>query len=339
MNMNISIKGVIFCLLTISGVSAQDVHLSQYQFDRLQISPALTGMFNGDKQAALVHKQQYFAVPVDYLTFSGSYDVKFRDCYDEKGFFSGGILFNYDQSGDSKLSLASLTINGSYTLPLTSSLFVGGGAYLGVGQRSFTEKDLKWDNQWDGTVFNPNLPTGEAFDRTSFTFLDAGLGANVRLQGVDRTKLDVGIGAFHLNRPNYTFYKNPLVDSRLPIRLSFYGLGILKVLDILDIYANGLYQDQGPYSETVLGGGAIIHLSNKKAREVELHLGAAVRLNDALIPQIALGYDGWKGGFSYDINTSDFEVATDGKGGPEFFLTYTYKKLCPLKQTKVCTIF
>ncbi|HQW03675.1 MAG TPA: hypothetical protein VLA46_09550, partial [Saprospiraceae bacterium] len=61
--MNISIKGVIFCLLTISGVSAQDVHLSQYQFDRLQISPALTGMFNGDKQAALVHKQQYFAVP------------------------------------------------------------------------------------------------------------------------------------------------------------------------------------------------------------------------------------------------------------------------------------
>ena len=130
-----------------------------------------------------------------------------------------------------------------------------------------------------------------------------------------------------------------MVDSRLPIRLSFYGLGILKVLDILDIYANGLYQDQGPYSETVLGGGAIIHLSNKKAREVELHLGAAVRLNDALIPQIALGYDGWKGGFSYDINTSDFEVATNGKGGPEFFLTYTYKKLCPLKQTKVCTIF
>ncbi len=337
MNMNISITGVIFCLLSISGITAQDVHLSQYQFDRLQVSPALTGMFNGDKQVALVHKQQYFAVPVDYLTFSGSYDMKFRDCYDEGGFFSGGVLFNYDQSGDSRLSLASLSINGSYTLPLTKSFFIGGGAYVGLGQRSFSQSDLRWDNQWDGTIFNPDLPSGESFDKTSFTFLDMGLGANVRLQGADRTKLDAGVGAFHLNQPGYSFYDNS--NIKLPIRLSFYGMGILKLADIIDLYANGIYQDQGPYAETVLGGGVIIHLSNRKAREIELHLGAAVRLNDALIPMFALGYDGWKGGFSYDINTSAFDAATDGKGGPEFFLTYTYKKLCPLKQTKVCTIF
>ncbi len=337
MNMNISIKGVIIYLLTLSGITAQDVHLSQYHFDRLQVSPALTGMFNGDKQVSLVHKQQYFSVPVDYLTFSGSYDVKFRDCYDEGGFFSGGILFNYDQSGDSKLSLASLSVNGSYTLPLTPSFFVGGGAYLGVGQRSFSEKDLEWDNQWDGTIFNPILPSGEAFDRTSFTFLDVGAGLNLRLQGQDRTKLDAGVGAYHLNQPGYSFYKSS--DIKLPIRLSFYAMGVLKVLDILDIYANGLYQDQGPYDETVFGGGAIIHLSNRKAREIELHLGMAARLDDALIPMVAIGYDGWKGGFSYDINTSPFQAATDQKGGPEFFLNYTYKKLCPLKQTKVCTIF
>lgn len=337
MKMNISISGVIFCLLTITSLRAQDVHLSQYQYDRLQVSPALTGMFNGDKQVSLVHKQQYFSVPVDYLTFSGSYDVKFRDCYDEKGFFSGGVLFNYDQSGDSRLSLASLSINGSYTLPITSKFFIGGGAYLGVGQRSFSQEDLEWDNQWNGTIFDPTRPSGETFDRTSLTFLDVGAGANVRLQGVDRTKLDAGIGAFHLNQPGYSFYDDS--DITLPIRLSFYAMGILKLADIIDVYGNGLYQDQGPYAETVLGGGVIIHLSNKKAREIELHLGAATRLDDALIPMVAFGYDGWKGGFSYDMNTSPFKVATDEKGGPEFFLTYTYKRLCPLRQTKVCTIF
>jgi type IX secretion system PorP/SprF family membrane protein len=337
MNMNISIPGVIFCLLTISGITAQDVHLSQYQYARLQVSPALTGMFNGDKQVSLVHKQQYFAVPVDYLTFSGSYDMKFRDCYDEGGFFSGGVLFNYDQSGDSRLSLASLSINGSYTLPLTNSLFVGGGAYVGLGQRSFSQTDLTWDNQWNGTVYDPTLSSNESFDKTSFIFLDMGLGANVRLQGAHRTKLDVGIGAYHLNQPGYSFYDNS--DITLPIRLSFYGMGILKLADIIDLYGNAMYQDQGPYAETVLGGGAIIHLSQRKSREIELHLGAAVRLDDAIIPMFALAYDGWKGGFSYDVNTSAFDAATDGKGGPEFFLTYTYKRLCPLKQTKVCTIF
>ena len=337
MNMNKSITGVIFYFLMLNCISAQDVHLSQYQFDRLQVNPALTGMFNGDKQVSLVHKQQYFSVPVDYLTFSGSYDVKFKKCYSEDGFFSAGVLFNYDQSGDSRLSLASLSLNGSYTLPLTPSFFVGGGAYLGIGQRSFSEQDLKWDNQWTGTVFEPSRPSGESFDNNGIVFLDLGAGINGRLQGVDRTKIDFGVGAFHLNKPGYSFYKNS--DVKLPMRLSFYGLGILKLFDILDLYANGLYQDQGPYNETVLGGGVIIHLSNRKARELELQLGAATRLDDAIIPMVAIGYDGWKGGFSYDITTSPFQAANDQKGGPEFFLTYTYKKLCPLKQTKVCTIF
>lgn len=337
MKMNISITGVIFCLLTITSLRAQDVHLSQFQYGRLQLSPALTGMFNGDKQVSLIHKQQYFSVPVDYLTFTGSYDVKFRDCYDESGFFSAGILFNYDQSGDSKLSLASLSVNGSYTLPITSKFFVGGGAYLGAGQRSFSQNDLEWDNQWNGTIFDPTLPSGETFDKTSFTFLDVGAGVNIRLQGVDRTKLDAGVGAYHLNQPGYSFYDEPGVN--LPIRLSYYLLGILKLGDFIDLYGNALYQDQGPYSETVLTGGVILHLSNKKARELELHLGGGGRLEDAWMPMIAIGYDGWRGGFSYDLNTSPFKAATDEKGGPEFFLTYTYKRLCPLRQTKVCTIF
>ncbi len=339
MKMNISIKGIIICLLAFSSIyiHAQDIHLSQYQFDRLQVNPALTGIFNGTKQVALVHKQQYFSVPVDFLTFSGSYDANFRKCHDESGFFSAGVLFNYDQSGDSKLSLASLTLNGSYTLPVTRKFFLSGGAYLGLGQRAFSETDLQWDNQWNGSVFDPSLPSGETFSRTSFVFLDVGAGINARLQGEDRTKLDIGVGAFHLNQPGYGFYKES--DISLPIRLSLYGMGVLKLASIIDLYANGLYQDQGPYSETVLGGGVIIHLSNRKSREVELHLGAAVRLDDAIIPMIALGYDGWKGGFSYDMNTSAFKAATNQKAGPEFFLTYTYKKLCPLKQTKVCTIF
>lgn len=337
MKMNISLAGIIFYLLTINFIAAQDVHLSMYQFDRLQINPGLTGVFNGDKQVSLVHKQQYFAVPVDYLTFSGSYDVKFNPCYSEKGFFSAGVLFNYDQSGDSRLTLASLAVNGSYTLPLSPSMFITGGAYLGGGQRSFSEQDLEWENQWNGTIYDPSLPSGENFDRTGFAFLDVGAGANFRIQGVERTKLDVGVGAFHLNQPKYSFYKS--ADITLPIRLSLYAMGVLKIANVLDLYANGLYQNQDPYTETVLGGGLIIHLSNRKAREVELQLGAAVRLDDAIIPMVAIGYDGWKGGFSYDVNTSGFEAATDGKGGPEFFLNYTFKKLCPLRQTKVCTIF
>lgn len=338
MNMKISITGLIIYVLTINCINAQDVHLSQFQHGRLLINPALTGMFNGDRQVSLVNKEQFFSVPgVDFMTFSGSYDQKFQKCFNEKGFFSGGALFNYDQSGDSKLSLATLSVNGSYTHPLGKGIFIGGGAYVGGGQRSFSSQDLTWDNQWDGTMFDPTLPSGETYRKTSFAFLDLGAGLNVRIQGQDRTKFDIGLGAFHLNRPQYSFYEDS--DIRLPVRYALHLLGVLKLGDRIDVFANVLRQDQGPYSETLVGGGGIIHLSNKKAREVEVHLGFAGRLNDAMIPQIALRYDGWLGGFSYDLNTSPFKEATDQKGGPEFFLNYTFKKLCPLKQTKVCTIF
>jgi type IX secretion system PorP/SprF family membrane protein len=326
------------CLLSFHFIAAQDIHLSQYHFDRLMVNPALTGIFNGNRQVSLIHKQQYFSVPVDYLTFSGSYDTKFLKTQNQKGFFSAGVLFNYDQAGDSKLSLGSLTVNGSYTRAITRSFFITGGAYIGGGQRRFSDdSDLRWDNQWNGTVYDPNLPSGESFSRTSFFFFDAGAGLNLRLQGRDRTKIDVGLGGFHLTRPNYAFYDND--DIQLPIRTSIYAMGILKLFSRLDLYANALLQNQGPYEETLLGGGIIIHISNKLAREVELHLGAANRLDDAVIPMVAIGYDGWKAGFAYDVNTSGFKAATDKAGGPEFFVNYTWKKLWPLEQTRVCTIF
>lgn len=341
MKLNISIAGVFLYFLSIHFVTAQDIHLSQYHFGRLQINPALTGIFNGNKQFALIHKQQYFSVPVDYLTFSASYDMKLLQSQNQPGFFSVGALFNFDQAGESELTLASLGLNGSYTRAITRSFFITGGVSLGAGQRSFnftTDEDhLKWDSQWNGTAYDPLLPSQENFDRTNFIFLDLGAGVNLRLQGRDRTKLDFGLGTYHLNRPQYSFDK--AFDIKLPIRMSLYATGILKIASRLDLYANGLYQTQEPYSEALLGGGIIVHISNKKAREVELHLGAANRFDDALIPMVAVGYDGWKAGFSYDINTSNFKAATDKSGGPEIFVTYTWKKLWPLEQTRVCSIF
>jgi type IX secretion system PorP/SprF family membrane protein len=310
--------------------------MSQYHFDRLQINPALTGIFNGDKQVSLIHKRQWFSVPVEYMTFSGSFDMKFLKDQHPKGFFSAGAIFNFDQAGDSDLRWMNLNLMGSYTRALTRSFFVGLGAYVGGGQRSFDLKDLRWDDQYDGT-FNPNLPTGEHFGDTDFFWLDLGGGVNIRLQGKDRTKIDLGVGAFHLNEPGFSFYDRKSI--KLPTRLAFSGMGVLKLGSRLDIFGNGLYQDQGPYEETVVGGGLIIHISNRKAREVELHLGVSDRLDDAIIPMVALGYDGWKAGFSYDVNTSNFKVATDKHGGPEFFVNYTVKKLWPLEQTRVCSIF
>ncbi len=333
----LSLPGLMCVALFFTGdMSAQDLHLSQFQNSALNHNPAMTGIFAGDKRFSASYRRQWYSVPVEYMTFTGAFDRNFlRD--GATSFWSGGLVFNYDQAGVSKLSAATLGVNASYTVGLTPGVLLTGGAMIGGAQRRFDDTDLTWGNQWDGDSFNPNLPPLENFDRMSFFYLDLGVGLNLRLQKTSRTKIDLGGGAFHLNTPNNTFY--PGGQSNLPIRIAAQAYGSVEVLPRLDLMGNFLLQFQGPYQEVVLGGMLNIHVSTRAAREVQLGLGLGVRLDDALIPQIALQYDGWRAGFSYDINTSMFQVATNERGGPEFSLMYIITDVRSLDQTKVCKFF
>lgn len=318
------------------GITAQDLHFSQFQNSPLNHNPALTGIFNGDQRYASSFRRQWFSVPVDYLTFTGSYDRKFlRD--GASRFWSGGVVFDYDRAGDAKLSTAFLGVNGSYTVGLTPSTLLTGGLMLGAGQRSNRTANLLWGNYWDGDRVDPTRPSGEEDLAKNLFYVDLGAGLNLRLQKSARTRLDLGGGAFHINRPNNTFY--PDGDAKLPMRFALQGYGSVEVLPQLDIQGNALVHLVGPYQEIVLGGMLNIHVSTKKTREVQFGVGLGVRLNDALIPQVALSYDGWRAGFSYDINTSNFKIATNERGGPEFSLIYIITEVRALEQSKLCRIF
>ena len=155
-----------------------------------------------------------------------------------------------------------------------------------------------------------------------------------RIQGQD---LDLGVGTFHLNKPNNTFFDD--ADVETPIRVAIQAYGSVELLPFMDLQVNGLYHISGPFDEIVFGGLLNFHISQKRAREIEFAVGAHLRLDDALIPMVQVAYDGWRAGFSYDINTSDFEVATNGRGGPEFSLIYIITHVRPLDQSKLCRIF
>jgi type IX secretion system PorP/SprF family membrane protein len=319
------------------GLNAQDLHFSMFQNQPLNHNPGLTGVFNGDQRYAASYRRQWFEVPVEYMTFAGRYDRNFlRD--GAKNFFSGGILFNYDEAGKSKLSSAFLGVSGSYTHALSPKALVTGGVIIGGGQKSVTTQGLLFGGHWDGEKVNIALGSGEpAFDETHFYF-DVGAGANLRLQKSARTRLDIGGAAFHLTQPNISFYEKR-GDANTYIRVAAQAYGSIEVLPQLDIQGNFLAQFAGPNQEIVVGGMLNIHVSTKKTREVQFAVGLGVRLNDALIPQVALSYDGWRAGFSYDINTSQFDVATNEKGGPEFSLIYTITQVRALEQSKLCKIF
>ena len=130
--------GLFFCQ---KDLKAQYIHFSQYHISPFNTNPALAGIFDGDQRFTALYRRQWYSVPVEYMTFSGSYDMKFPNRKNDNGFFSAGALFNYDKAGDSELSLGNFSLTGSYTKKMSENVYVSGGVQLGLGQRSFTRRD------------------------------------------------------------------------------------------------------------------------------------------------------------------------------------------------------
>lgn len=331
---------ILVLLFPISEIFSQDFHYSQFYNEPLNFNPSLTGIFDGDKRIIFSLRDQYRTVPVPYSTVTGSYDMKFIPKSPRRGFFSSGVVFNYDKQGASKLTLFNLNIAGSYTYYLSKKHLLTGGALIGYSNRGFSKDDLRWDNQWDPVtgVYDNRKDSGEAFESFRFSYLETGLGLNYRFQYSRRNSLTLGASAFHLNTPSQNFYGNN--TDNLDTRLSLLGIANIKIVQALDFQANFLFQQQDAYKETVIGGLVKIYLNNKRGKKLAVHLGLLGRLGEGLAPKLAFEYNEWYVGMNYDIVTkNDLSEYTNFRGGPEVHVRYIISNVKPLGDFKICPIY
>lgn len=319
-------------------IVAQDLHYSQFYNSPLNVNPALTGVFNGDKRIMGSLRDQWEFVPVPWQTFSASYDMKMYRGDSEKQFFGLGANFNYDRQGDSKLNLSNLNLMGSYTRILNSSNVLTGGLLLGISSRGFNEEDLTWDKQWNGDTFDGSIGSGETFDATRVSFLESAAGVNYRWQEDSRTHVDLGIGIFHLIEPSVSYYDGD--SESLPRRWTFYGIGNVELMDPLDLQLNLLHQRQEAYDETVMSALGKIYINRQRGKEMQLHVGLGYRTSGSFFPIIAAEYRGVYASFSYDADITEFnDLGRSNNGGPELHFRYIITHVKPLKAFKVCPIY
>lgn len=323
------------CSHTLPG---QDIHFSQFQNAPQNLNPALAGVFEGDQRLIANYRNQWASVPVPYLTFSAAYDQKFYFPWLRNGLFGAGILFNYDVAGDADMSWTQIALNLSYSHQLSEEHFVTAGFQFQNGQRAFKPQLLNFDDQFNGDIFDPSLPSGEVFTNTSTGFLSMGTGINWFFRDLDsRTTIKGGGSYFHFNKPEVGLLQDASVS--LAALGNIYGIADLEIHDDMDLQIRALAQVQGAYKELVIGSGIKYHLNQEAGNELALSLGAAYRMSDAIIAQIELYYKNWLFGISYDINTSPFSVATNRNGGPEIALQYILFKVQPPETFKACPIF
>lgn len=341
--MKVILQKIILTLVAVSFawlLTGQDIHLSQFHFSPLNISPGFTGVFPEDVRFMGSYRSQWQSVPVPYLTFSGAADMKLPNLFraNDKISLAGGVIFNYDTAGDSELSLSSFGVSGALHYQVNDFNLISVGIQSIATQRSFSINGLQFNNQYNGDIFDPTSDSKENFSNENNAFVDINAGASWLFQKEDNRSYGLfGFGAFHLNSPTQSFKDEP--DSKLPLRAAIYSGGVIQVHPKWDVVIHALGQLQGPYEQILIGGAARYHISQAKGKEVALQLGSSFRVGDAIIPTMELHYATWKAGISYDMNISAFDEATNGNGGIEVGVIYTITNVKPVDIFESCPVF
>jgi len=334
--MRLPITTFIMVLLSWSASVGQDVHFSQFYLHPITLNPAATGVFEGDFRFAAAYRSQWTSVPVSYSTFAGAADWK--AVRRNTNLLSVGFAMQHDRAGDAGLTWTHAGATAAVTQALGEKQALGVGFGFGFAQRAFDLSNLTFKNQWTGDLFDPGRATKESLRNSTGLVPTLSAGLNWHYGPSDsRSRLDIGAGANHLNRPKFSFDADS--PNRLPMRITANAAGALQVAERLDVSAFGAVQHMADAYEILMGGGVRCILSSGLGNATAVQFSLATRLGDAFIPALQVERNAWTLGLSYDINTSPFQVATGRRGGFEVAVVYRALPVPPVKAVKSCPIF
>jgi type IX secretion system PorP/SprF family membrane protein len=315
--------------------TAQDIHWSQFNDIPLFQNPAHAGHFKGDYRFVANYRDQWRSVTVPFSTLSFSADSRLYR-HPNLGF---GLLFFHDVAGDGQFRTIEVQGNVSYNIKLdTDSVHNFKAAFnLGLNHRQINWDALYFDNQFDGVVFNPALPTMENFQSDRRSNASAGLGVLYEYRLNERKKLTAGLGFYNLNRPDQGFYTQVIPRD---IRMSLFAKGIYKLDVDWDLVPAIQFSMQGVYRELLAGSSVKYTLVNKLNDYKALYGGLWYRNRDAAYLSIGMDYNNWFAGISYDINFSKLVPASRARGGMEIAVRYVLNHFRAKKNLhRVCPDF
>lgn len=325
-------------VLTLTSLTGQDIHFSQFYLSPLNLNPAMTGVMNCNSRFVANYRNQWASVlrSNSFRTYSVSYDQRIPvGRYD---YFGVGGTFWGDRAGEANFATTTGKISLSYSKKMGGGRNQGHylvvGAEGGMAQRSLDFLRLRWGTQHDGLGgWDSEAPSGEDFDRDEFTFGDLAAGLLWFMTFDQNNNLYLGGSFHHLNRANQSFLEGG--QDLLYSRYTVHGGGEFQLGQRFGIVPGVIVMSQGPSFQVnagtsfkfLLGGGR-----NRSDQSFQAGLWTRVSnkiesgvLNDAVILSTRFDYENFAIGFSYDINVSPLQAASNNNGGFELALQY---KIC-----------
>jgi type IX secretion system PorP/SprF family membrane protein len=325
---------IILMILLSRAVIAQDIHFSQIARTPLMFNPAHTGATNADFRVSTHYRSQWASISNPYVTYALNLDGKLKKKRWRNKHFGIGLVLLNDKAGDLDFKRFKGNLLVGYHQQLDRRNYLSGGLNIGFVQHSIDMTNAQWDNQYDGTGFNPLMPSGEPGILPAFTSVDASAGilwtyvtSETTISSDNANLIQLGGSVSHLSKPKLSFFNMPEEDYYF--RYLFHGISSFGINNTSNaLRPSFMYQRKGKEQELVLGLMIRQRLKEKShftgfIEQFDFSYGLYYRvMNDAIIPSLYLNYANWGFGVSYDVNLSKLTVASSYRGGIEFSLKF-----------------
>jgi type IX secretion system PorP/SprF family membrane protein len=269
-----------------------------------------------------------------YKTSALSFDMGLFKKKWEKSYLGAGLFVFNDKAGDTQLGTTQVNLALSSIVNINEKQKLSAGLLGGFSQRSINMTNAQWGSQYNGSSFDPSLPTNELPPNNSFYYGDISAGVawhfyttESNLSSKDGLSINLGAALYHVNTPKYKF-SNQSASEDLQPRLVLHGASLLGINNTnWGFTPSFIYMKQGTLQEINVGTFVRYILQEESKftgifKETALSLGGYWRAKDAFIPTIMLEYASFAVGVSYDVNISSLKAATNKRGGIEISLRF-----------------
>ena len=320
--MKVKIFNITFILLiTKFNIFSQDIHFSQSHLSPINLNPAETGNYLEDFRLHINQRTQWRSITVPYVTFSSSFEVNWKELK-IPGKVSNGIIFNTDKAGDGNFGTNQIGLAISYKIPNNdTNLVIRIGTIFMWNQHSVDYTKFYFDNQYNGYIFDPTLPSNEVFPKSNLSYFDFHTGVLIT-KTFNSIPVNLGLSLYHINAPKKSFYNE--VNVNLDRKFSLYLNSNLKLWQRTFLIPNFYWFKQRMLKEVYIGG--LINIKTQNTDFKGYYIGGWFRLGDAAIISAAFDYKNIHISFSYDYNISPLVAASNGRGGLEIGIKYLFSK-------------
>lgn len=265
-----NLRSTLFCMLFISGLSAQDARLSQPWSMQTLMNPALSGNIEGIVNAGIgsswqksniakvAHQFAYADVRIlrrtDSLVRTKDDTLNIKDQRHENNYVGlGASYYGYGTDLTGNYSAGPVFgrfygLHGSYNFNLSRDRkhSMGLGAQLVFASGNVNESRGAYDKEINGGGFRyAELKTNGTYLREGIGYADINLGGYYRYT-TDGLKLEVGLGTFHVGKPRYSL-KDPSSEAALRVRLTYHTKADIRVSKSHVMTFRSVYWTEGMY--------------------------------------------------------------------------------------------